>query len=294
MTFGIIGNINKLALRNAVSSIMAKLRISNQNYVIENRIVELLDGDVIQLSSEHCGTVQECVERADILVVFGGDGTIIAVARSVGSKETPILGINLGRLGFLAEFAPVEMEQAIDDILNKRYIIEERLALEATFPRTPGKIFHALNDIIMGKSGYTRLIDLETHIDGAFAVRYRADGLVIATPTGSTAYSFSNGGPIVIPTSRVISIAPIAPHTLSGRPLIVPDGSTIRVIVQSEGHEVLVSADGQVEETIKPPVEVVVRHADYKVKLVKRVGRSYFEVLRAKLLWGQDPRSSAG
>jgi len=294
MTFGIIGNIQKQGLREAVAVLVKKLRASKEDYVIDSQVAELLDGSVRSLTSGHCGTVEECVNRADILVAFGGDGTILAVARSVGSKSTPILGVNLGKLGFLAELAPEEFEQAIGDILGKRYVIEERLVLEAVCTKMTGKVYHALNDIVVGKSRHSRLIDLETYIDGAYAVTYRADGLVVSTPTGSTAYALSNGGPIVIPTSSVIGITPIAPHSLSGRPLIIPDRSRIRIVVQADGDEVLVSVDGQVEEMMKMPAEVLIRQAAYKVRLVKRMDRSYFDVLRAKLMWGYDPRTPAG
>jgi NAD+ kinase len=236
--------------------------------------------------------VDECVTEADVLVAFGGDGTILAAARSVGPRGTPILGVNLGKLGFLAELSPEDMDEAIGDILANKYVIEDRLVLEATTPSFPGRLFHAVNDIVVDKSRSPRLIDTETHIDGAFAVTYRGDGLIISTPTGSTAYALSNGGPIVTPTSRVLGITPISPHTLSGRPLIVPDTSAICVVVHSE-EEVLFSTDGQVEAFLTTPVEINVRKADHTLRLVKRMDRSYFDVLRAKLLWGQDARSAS-
>jgi len=170
-------------------------------------------------------------------------------------------------------------------------VIEERLVLKATLPSQPEKVFHAVNDFVVDKSRSSRLINLVTHINGAYAVTYRGDGLIISTPTGSTGYALSTGGPIVIPTSHVIGITPISPHTLNGRPLIIPDSSVIRVVVQSQAEEVLLSSDGQVEAFLKPPVEVIVQKGEYTLKLVKRVDRSYFDVLRAKLLWGQDARS---
>jgi NAD+ kinase len=227
----------------------------------------------------------------DLVAAFGGDGTILAAARKVGSRGTPILGVNLGKLGFLAELGPEGLHQQIVDIINKRYVIEERLVLEAVSPNIPGKTLHAVNDIVVDKSRSSRVIDLEAHINNAYAVTYRADGLIVSTPTGSTAYALSNGGPIVTPTSSVIGITPISPHTLSGRPLIVPDTSVIRIVAQADSGEVLVSADGQEEAVSKPPVEVLIRKAAYRLRLVKRVDRTYFDVLRAKLLWGKDPRS---
>jgi NAD+ kinase len=227
----------------------------------------------------------------DILVAFGGDGTILTAARSAGACGTPILGVNLGKLGFLAEIAPEEMDQAIVDIINKKYHIEERLVLEAVSAQVPGKVFRAVNDIVIHRSHSSRSIDLEAHINGIFAVSYRGDGLIISTPTGSTAYALSNGGPIVTPACDVIDMTPISPHTLSARPLIIPDSSAIKVVVQAGNEEVLISADGQDEAFATPFVEIVVQKANDKLRLVKRVDRTYFDVLRAKLLWGKDVRS---
>jgi NAD+ kinase len=219
-----------------------------------------------------------------------GKLTLLASARSVGKRETPILGVNLGKLGFLAELAPEELELALGEILTKKFVVERRLVLEARCSPATGKLIHAMNDIVVDKSRSSRVIDVETHIDGAFAVTYRGDGLIISTPTGSTAYALSNGGPIVTPTSNVFGITPISPHTLSGRPLIVPDTSVIRIVAHAASDEILLAADGQEEALLKPPAEIIVRKADYVVRLVQRTDRSYFDVLRAKLNWGKDVR----
>jgi NAD+ kinase len=291
MKFGIIGNIGKPGLSDAVTVLLTNLERSGLDYVIDERIASLLTKEGRHLVAGRIASEEECVANVDLVAAFGGDGTILAAARKVGARGTPILGVNLGKLGFLAELGPEGLHQQIVDIINKRYVIEERLVLEASSPNIPGKTLHAVNDIVVDKSRSSRVIDLEAHIDNAYAVTYRADGLIVSTPTGSTAYALSNGGPIVTPTSSVIGITPISPHTLSGRPLIVPDTSVIRIVAQAESGEVLVSADGQEEAVSKPPVEVLIRKADYRLRLVKRVDRTYFDVLRAKLLWGKDPRS---
>jgi len=235
--------------------------------------------------------VQECVERSDLLVAFGGDGTILAAARLVGARGTPILGVNLGKLGFLAELSPDDMSHALGDILAGKFAVEERLVLEATTPASPGRLVHAVNDIVVDKSRSSRLIDVHLHIDGVFAVTYRGDGLIVSTPTGSTGYALSNNGPIVIPTCGVIGITPIAPHTLNGRPLIVPETGEILIEVHADSDEVLLSSDGQAEALMRPPAEVTIRKAPFPVRLVKRMDRSYFDVLRAKLFWGADART---
>lgn len=289
MKFGIIGNTGKPGLADAVARLLAQLDRAGTTYRIDGSIAVLLPDGLREAVPR--GTVEECVREADMLVAFGGDGTILSAARSVGGRGTPILGVNLGKLGFLAEIAPETMEEVIGDILARKYVVEERLILMATSPSMPGRTFHAVNDVVIDKSRYSRLIDLETYIDGAFAATYRGDGLILSTPTGSTAYALSNGGPIVVPTCSVIGITPIAPHTLSGRPLIVPESSTIRVIVRAETDEVGFSADGQTQKFLHPPVELSVARAPYRLRLVKRIDRSYFDVLRAKLLWGQDARA---
>jgi NAD+ kinase len=292
MIFGLVGNLEKDRLAETVRGLMDRLERSRATYVVDERILALIGGSAGHAHAEHGRTLEACLREADMLVAFGGDGTMLSIARSVVGRDLPILGVNLGKLGFLAEFAPEELERAIGDVLGGRYIIEERLVLEGVCPALEGVTIRAVNDVVVEKSRSPRIIDFEAHINGAYAVTYRGDGLVISSPTGSTAYALSNGGPIVTPTSAVIGITPIAPHTLSGRPLIVPDTSEIRVVVQSESNEVLLSADGQIEGFLKPPVEVTVRRSSSTIKLVKRMDRTYFDVLRAKLLWGRDPRTS--
>jgi NAD+ kinase len=289
MKFAIIGNMDKPALRQTVPKLVAKLESAGTEYVIDRKIVDVL-GLTLSVAQKHACDFDQCVERSDMLVAFGGDGTILAAARAVGARGIPILGINLGKLGFLAEVAPEVMDEAIGDILDRKFYIEDRLVLEATSPNLPGRVFHAVNDVVVDKSRSSRVIDIEMHVDGAYAVTYRGDGLIVSTPTGSTAYALSNGGPIVTPASPVFGITPISPHTLSGRPIIVPDTSTIRVIAHSDSEEVLISADGQMEAFLRPPIEVHVKKANYAVRLVKRTDTTYFDVLRAKLLWGRNPK----
>ena len=291
MKYAITGNLDKPGLREAVAELIRMLERAGAEYIVDGRIASLLGAEMQRTLAANSRDVQQMVTEAGILVAYGGDGTILNAARLVGSKGTPILGVNLGKLGFLAEFGPEEMEKAINDIDANRYMVEERLVLSARSTGIGDSVFYAVNDVVVDKSRSSRVIDVEMHINGHFAVTYRGDGVIVSTPTGSTAYALSNGGPIVIPTSNVIGITPISPHTLNGRPLIVPDASLIRLIVREGAEEVLFSADGQREGLLKPPAEVLVQKAPYVLRLVKRIDRSYFDVLRAKLFWGQDARA---
>jgi NAD+ kinase len=291
MKFAIIGNLAKPGLCDAVAPLVSALLQADGDFLLDRHIADLMKAAGHAVPEKHHGTTEQCIQAGEMLIAFGGDGTILSAARHVGQRTTPILGVNLGKLGFLAEFSPEEVPRAVADLLAGNYIVEERLVLEATVSSHPEMLVRGVNDIVVDKSRSSRLIGLQTHIDDAFAVTYRGDGLIVSTPTGSTGYALSNGSPIVIPTCDVIGITPISPHTLNGRPLIVPATSTIRIAVESVTGEVLLSADGQEEALLKPPVEIQIRKASYPLRLVKRKDRSYFDVLRAKLFWGADARS---
>ncbi len=294
MRFGIMGNMAKDILWSVAGNLVLKLQQRNVEYILHDELAKWINKEWRKklIESAQTGKLEKLPEKCDILVSCGGDGTILRTARLVSDRGTPILGVNLGKLGFLAEFAVEEMDQWIDAVLEKNYLIEDRMVLEAFADKKKNKKFFGLNDIVIDKSGSSRVIDLETYVDDDYLVTYSADGLIVTTPTGSTAYSLATGGPIVIPRSRAVTINPICPHTLTARPVIVPDESVIRVRVNSEAKFVHIAADGQVEEILKPPVQFTIRRADYTIKLVKRKDRSYFDVLRAKLMWGKDIRVS--
>ena len=291
MRLAIIGNLNKPGLQDAVAKLVRSLEGGKGDYVIDEQIAGLLRQAGVQVPDRRLRSREQCAREGDLLVAFGGDGTILAAARAVGSRGIPILGVNLGKLGFLAELSPDEFPAVTADLMAGKFLVEERLVLEATSPALTGGPIYAVNDIVVDKSRSSRLIDVHTHINGAFAVTYRGDGLIVSTPTGSTGYALSNNGPIVIPTCGVFGITPISPHTLNGRPIIVPDTSRIRIVVESTSGEVLLSADGQEEALVKPPLEVIIGRAPFPIRLVKRMDRSYFDVLRAKLFWGADART---
>jgi NAD+ kinase len=227
-------------------------------------------------------------ESLDMLVTLGGDGTLLRGARFLGAAPVPILGINLGRLGFLTAAGGDELESAISKVAIGQYQIEERLALSACVIDEYGKSheLRALNEVGLTKRGTARVLRLEVAVDGHLVGRYAADGVIIATPTGSTAYSLSAGGPIVFPTARSILVTPVAPHTLGMRPLVVDGASVIRVRTEDAKSELSVTADGQVDASMGRGETLEVRAASTPVRLVHFGGTTFYSRLRGKLGWG--------
>ncbi len=228
-------------------------------------------------------------EVADMILVFGGDGTMLAAAQRFLTSGVPLMGINVGKLGFLAEFGVHELDSALDALLHGSYRIVDRTVLEA---ETQQRRFYALNEIVVEKHASPRMVRLRAYVNEHHIADYRADGLIVTTPTGSTAYSLSCGGPIIAPNARVLCLTPICPHMLTLRALVIPDDSQIRIQVLSDDGAILVP-DGQRQEPLASGDTVSVRLAPYVLKLVKHAEGSYFDLLRRKLLWAADTVSSA-
>jgi len=224
----------------------------------------------------------------DALVVLGGDGTLLSMARAVGDLGVPILGVNLGGLGFLTATTLDEMLPALEGWLADRMAVEERMMLGARLVRGPQAIgeYIALNDVVITKSAMSRIIDLAVSVDGRHVTDYRADGLIISTPTGSTAYNLSAGGPILFPTMDAVVLTPIAPHTLSNRPIVVPGAQRVDVALLVE-QEVMLTMDGQVGVPLRGGDVVEVQKADARIRLVRFPSKDFFSVLRTKLKWGE-------
>ncbi len=236
-------------------------------------------------------TRAEMVARADLIVVLGGDGTLLGIARQVGRRETPILGINLGGLGFLTEASIGEAKEALERVLAGDYETDRRITLEAEICRGSGRSaeivqrFLAVNDVVFNRGPTSGLLQLEVTAEGERFCEYRADGLIISTPTGSTAYALSAGGPIVYPSLGVVVLAPICPHTLSNRPVVLPDSFEIEVRVKSTDHESTLIIDGQEPAQLGSDDCVKIRRGRYVVVLI-RSAHPYFEIWRDKLRWG--------
>jgi NAD+ kinase len=245
-----------------------------------------------ELSASYVGSPQgldrtKVAEQADLLVVLGGDGTLLSAARASVGNDVPIFAVNLGGLGFLTAIQVEDLYPQLELALHGALQTEQRLMLRAEIVRKGETLvtYDGLNDLVLAKTEIARIIDLEVYLDGNFVCVYKADGLIIATPTGSTAYSLSAGGPIVLPTVHAFSMTPICPHTLTNRPLIVPDSSVIEIGVRGEGSTYL-TIDGQVGKLLQSGDRVVCRKSQFRTRLIRPADLLFFDVLREKLKWG--------
>ncbi|MCD8167372.1 MAG: NAD kinase [Bacteroides sp.] len=237
-------------------------------------------------------TFEEDNFMADMVISIGGDGTFLRAAGAVGNKNIPILGINTGRLGFLADIAPEDITTTIDDIYQGRYKVELRTVLKLESESNSLKYSpYGLNEIAVLKRDSSSMITIHTSINGAYLTTYEADGLIISTPTGSTAYSLSVGGPVIVPHSNTIAITPVAPHSLNIRPIVICDDWEITLDVESRNHNFLIAIDGR-NETLSQGSRLTVKKADYTTKVVKRYNHVFFNTLRNKMNWGIDNRST--
>jgi len=225
----------------------------------------------------------------DIIIVLGGDGTMLNVARVIGDKGIPILGINLGGLGFITEVNKDEIYAAVEKVLSGSCTVEERIMLTAFVHRHDERIasFTVLNDVVINKGALARIIDLETYVNNSYVTTFKSDGLVISTPTGSTAYSLAAGGPILYPTLNSIILTPICPHTLTNRPIVLPDDRTIEVTLKSDSEDVFLTLDGQVGFSLRRGDTIEIKKSESTIKLLMPCERDYFKVLRTKLKWGE-------
>jgi NAD+ kinase len=237
-----------------------------------------------------CGVVgrSELPSHSDLLLVLGGDGTLLSMARMVGYLGVPILGVNLGGLGFLTALTLDELFPALEAYLRDELVIEERMLLEARVYRQGERLgeYAALNDVVITKSAMSRIIRLEVAVDGDFATGYRADGLILSTPTGSTAYCLSAGGPIVFPTMDAVVLTPICSHTLTNRPIVLPATQRISITLLTD-QDVMLTLDGQVGFALKANDTVEVRRAAARTRLLRVPQKHFFSVLRTKLKWGE-------
>ncbi len=292
LSIGIVGNIAKPSTRETAYALIKILEERKIKFAVQTEIAEQMKATLGCDADEVALPASDVTDRSDIIVSLGGDGTILRTAKMVGESGKPILGINLGKLGFLAELNFDELRNSIDELFKGKFNLEDRTVLKATFRHeNKDSTLFALNDVVIDKAGSSRMIDLETYVDSEYLITYRGDGIVLSTPTGSTGYCLSTGGPIISPESRVIAISPISPHTLSARPVIVPDNCEIRIVVHAAFKQVLITADGQTSQLLTPPAEFDISLASHRITLLRKSKNGFFNLLRNKLMWGVDIRS---
>ncbi len=294
---GIIAKKNKPEAVNIARSLVEWFQTKKMEVYVEEEMGNLLftSGSSLRVDPPLSDSYINSVERSEIpnhvemIIVLGGDGTLLSVARLVRDYEVPILGVNLGGLGFLTEITLEELYRVLERVIQGDFITDERVVLNAAVIRRGERMaeFTVLNDAVINKGALARIIDLETTINGEYLTTFKSDGLIISTPTGSTAYNLSAGGPIVYPSLHSIIITPICPHTLTNRPIMVPDDVEIRVILKAKQQEVILTLDGQQGFYLEFEDVVEVRKAESRILLIKSPYRHYFEVLREKLKWGE-------
>ena len=279
---GIYAKTNHPDAEQIAATICERFKREQIEVLLEDSLAEQI-GQV----NGHAG--EEIPEQVDLIIVLGGDGTLISVARLIGNRNVPLVGVNLGRLGFLTEVTRDELPEMLERLISGDYHVSDRMMLDASIYRNDRVVgqFTVLNDIVINKGALARIIDMETSVDGRHLTSYKADGLIISTPTGSTGYNLAAGGPIIYPDINSLLITPICPHMLTNRPIMVWSRSVIEIKVSFEDDVVFFTGDGQVGRKLLPGDRVQVRRSDARTRLVSSPSKDYFEILRTKLNWGQ-------
>lgn len=288
MVYGITGNPTKDALWDPLAELLDRLLDDDLTFKIHEPIATgLLERDLFDPAICRRHAVTNIAEAGDLVLSFGGDGTLLRTAHLTGPNDTPLLGVNIGRLGFLADIEIEQIHDAINALEAGNYRVEERLLLQAELAsHADFDTEWALNEFVLDRSGAAGLIEIEVAVDGTPLNTYWADGLIISTPTGSTAYSLSTGGPIIAPGVEAVILTPIAPHTLTVRPIVLPADSTITCQVRENDQPYVFAADGQSTLFDEHNLEFSVERATHTVNLVKLPGQHFFNTLRSKLMWG--------
>lgn len=289
LRFAIFGNTYQAKKSASIQTLLDSLRAFHARIGIDSEFFDFISsrGNIDLGGVEVFGGGDF---TADFVISMGGDGTLLKSAARVGDRGIPILGVNMGRLGFLADVGPGEIEQCITALHRGEYAIEGRDLIQVETDGAPFKGCDcALNDIAILKRDNASMISIRAYIDGEYLTTYQADGLVVSTSTGSTAYSLSNGGPIIVPGTNVLSMTAVAPHSLNIRPIVIPGDSVLQLDVESRSHNFLVAIDGRSEKCSEHST-LILRRAPYNIKIVKRSDNSYFNTLRRKMMWGADTR----
>lgn len=289
MKVGVFGSAHQIEKQSQIKRLFETLQRFEAEVYVDNHFYIFLR-DVLEYEPPVAGIISDDNFMVDVALSVGGDGTFLRTAARINKKEIPILGINTGRLGFLADVSGMEIEDTLEEIFKNYYRAEDRTLLRLY---TENHIFHgynyALNEIAVLKRDTSSMITIHTSLNDEYLTSYQADGLVIATPTGSTAYSMSVNGPIMLPQSTGIVLSPVAPHSLNVRPLVIPDDYVITLTVESRSRNFLIALDGR-SEVFAAGTQLTIRKADFTTKVIKRYNHTFYQTLREKLMWGADAR----
>jgi len=278
---GLVVNYKKEKTRETACRIIDWLNSKKLKVCIEGN-----KGKEIGKEELNCPT-EKFLKEVDLIISLGGDGTLLRAARLAAAEDIPVFGVNLGGLGFLTQIGIDDLEKSLEKLYQGRYFLDERMMLNCTVKRKEEEIkkFAALNDVVIGKGAFARIICLATYVNNDYVITYSADGLVVSTSTGSTAYSLSAGGPIVNPNINSIILTPICPHTLSARPFIIGENDQVKITLEVSEEEVMVTIDGQEGFILRPNDEVIIKKSEHKARLITFKEKSFYAILREKLRW---------
>ncbi len=289
MKIGIVPNTSKEEVAPVLKEFVALLRKNEIEFCVDEAAKKCAEKHGVAIEERKYFSVTTLADICDLLVSIGGDGTMLKSAYAARHSQIPMLGINLGKLGFLAELEQTKLEELIQTIKRKNFSIEERIALSGKTNSGNYNKLYAINDIVIDRGRWPKMIRLTLKIDGEYVSNFSADGIIIATPTGSTGYSLSTGGPIVTPASAAVTISPISPHTLNVRPLVISSEQKIEILAESPS-KIQISADGQRVHYYDSPLTIIIEKSKKNIKLFHSPSFSYFGLLRHKLYWGIDLR----
>ncbi|MBQ3752024.1 MAG: NAD kinase [Prevotella sp.] len=289
LKFALFGNIYQAKKSAAIQKVLSCLSEDGAELAVDQEYYDFLKNDQ-RINVPAARVFTDSDFDADFAISMGGDGTFLKTANRVGSRNIPILGVNMGRLGFLADIAPGDIESCLHALYIDDFVVESRAVIQVEADGEPlGSMNCALNDVAVLKRDTASMISIRASIDGKHLTTYQADGLIVSTPTGSTAYSLSNGGPIIVPGTGVLLMTAVAPHSLNIRPIVIPDTAVVTLDVESRSHSFLVAIDGR-SEKCREETRITLRRAPYNIQVVKRSNNQYFTTLREKMMWGADVR----
>ncbi len=292
MKIGIVPNVDKENIVDVVSSIVEKFNEYGIELFLCSSLSEKFGQLKLGVNNKNLLPTKDLYEKSDFILSVGGDGTMLSTAYEAINYSTPLIGVNIGKLGFLAEFDLGGIDELAKDLTANNYEIEERIILKAVCKSPKVEELYAINDIVIDKGRWPKMIQLTIKVDDDYVTTFSADGIIISTPTGSTGYSLSTGGPVVSPKADVITLSPISPHTLTMRPLVLSSDQKIEITVDSQHTSVQANCDGQRVYYYEPPATVDIVKDVRTIKLVHTKSTNYFEILRNKLLWGLDVRNN--